>query len=170
MWRQKRTGMCITILQSTWIERALLQVMGMMNTVCIYEINILKCFGGKRGKSKLLSVLNITLSTSNISDKLYCANRSIHTSKFNLHWWPVHNWNFNKAMPNNFPLLHELHPEGFEWLYITLRITQFLELVFQQYSKNNNIILNWICFYPHMKGQRGTFWEGPDRGIIYVRT
>jgi len=43
--------------------------MGMMNTVCIYEINILKCFRGKRHVSKLLSVLNITLSTSNISDK-----------------------------------------------------------------------------------------------------
>jgi len=59
----------MTLLQSTLIERTLLQVIGMMNTVCIYEINILKCFRGKRGVIKLLSVLNITLSTSNISDK-----------------------------------------------------------------------------------------------------
>jgi hypothetical protein len=146
---------CITILQSTWIERALLQVMGMMNTVCIYEINILKCFGGKRGKSKLLSVLNITLSTSNISDKLYCANRSIHTSKFNLHWWPVHNWNFNKAMPNNFPLLHELHPEGFEWLYITLRITQFLELVHHPvFQKQQHYFKLDLFLSPHERAER----------------
>jgi len=37
-------------MDSTWIERALLQVMGMMNTVCIYEINILKCFRRKSYK------------------------------------------------------------------------------------------------------------------------
>jgi len=36
MWRRKRIGTWMTLLQSTWIERALLQVMGMMNTVCIY--------------------------------------------------------------------------------------------------------------------------------------
>jgi hypothetical protein len=49
----------------------------------------------------------------------------------------------------------------------------FLELFHHPvFQKQQNILKNWTCFYPHMKGKRGTFREVSERGVIqvYART
>lgn len=53
------------------------------------------------------------------------------------------------------------------WRVCMMDYSVFVTCSSTSIPKTTKYFKNWICFYPHMKGQRGTFWEGL-KGLSYM--